>query len=69
MIWNKITAGGKLPKNGDKVLVTDGVMWESAYFYKGPVDTPFFNSLEFETDEIIAWAYVKLPGGKNDDKN
>jgi hypothetical protein len=60
MTWNPIKAGGKFPKNGEKVLVTDGKIWESAYFYKGPVDTPYFHTLEFETNEIKAWARVEM---------
>lgn len=61
MIWNPINVGGKLPRNGEQVLVTDGKMWGVAFFYKGPVDMPYFNSLEFDTDEIKAWARVDSP--------
>jgi hypothetical protein len=61
MIWNKICAGGKLPKNGEKVLVSDGTTWDVGYFHKHSVDAIWFDSLVFETEEIKAWSRVEMP--------
>jgi hypothetical protein len=64
MTWNPIKAGCKLPKHGEKVLVTDGTIWDVAFFYRGPMDTPWFNTIDLESETITQWSRVEMPRGK-----
>ena len=66
MTWQKICAGGKMPKNGEKVLATDGIIWCESYFHRGSLDAFWFDTIDLETESITHWARISLPGGKNE---